>query len=88
MGMIEAHSQLLMQIQTAHERSRPPRALDQCEVCADYCVVDPGPREAPSHKIAVLDTTGVRGCRRAHPWRRRGIGCRGRLMGFWHFIAL
>ena len=26
--MIEAHSQLLMQIQATHERSRPPRALD------------------------------------------------------------
>ena len=37
--MIEDHSQLLTQIQTIHERSRPPRALDQCEVGADYCVV-------------------------------------------------
>jgi hypothetical protein len=26
--MIEAHSQVLMQIQATHERSRPPRALD------------------------------------------------------------
>ena len=29
--MIEAHSQLLMQIQATHERSRPPRALDHFE---------------------------------------------------------
>src|SRR5580704_3994962 len=72
-----------MQFQSNSRRSRPPRALDQCKVRAELlrcCFGLIAPREARSHKIAALDTTGLRECRRAHTWRGRGVGCRGHLV--------
>ena len=83
--MIEAHSQLLnANSDRAHERSDPPRALHQCE--ADSVIPAPGVKRAHT-KLRFFNTAGfTRGCRPAHPWRRRGIGRRGCLE--WNFGTL
>ena len=66
--MIEDHSQLLMQIQSYSRAlataagARPLRSLRRLLRCWFGLIA---PRETHSHKISVIDTTGLRGRRRA-----------------------
>ena len=86
--MIEAHSQLLMHIQSNSRAlataagARPLRSLRK------FCVVVPGLRETHSQKTSVIDTTGQRGCPTRTIQALCGVAVFIAVVAFWNFGTL